>query len=112
MLASADDVYTNHIHADDLAQACIAALRFAAPQRVYNVCDQTDMKMGDYFDLVARIEHLPPPPRITRDQALKTLGSMQLSFMSESRRICNRRLTQELGLQLRYPTVLEGLQAR
>jgi len=110
VLAQEDDVYTNHIHADDLARACVAALARGAPQRVYNVCDDTDLKMGDYFDLVARLEGLAPPPRITRAQAMQQLGPMQLSFMSESRRIDNRRLKTELQLRLRYPTVLQGLQ--
>ncbi len=112
VLVDADDVYTNHIHADDLARACIAALRHGLPQRVYNACDDTDLKMGAYFDLAAQLEALPPPPRITRAQAEAQMGPMQLSFMSESRRIDNRRLHRELQLQLLYPTVLEGLQAR
>jgi hypothetical protein len=34
---------------------------------------------------------------------------MQMSFMSESRRLRQDRLTQELRLRLRYPTVNEGL---
>jgi len=34
---------------------------------------------------------------------------MLLSFMSESRRLDNRRLKIELRLKLRYPTVREGL---
>ena len=110
VLMDAEDVYTNHIHADDLARACVAALRHGGAQRVVNVCDHTDLKMGDYFDLAAQLAGLPPPARITRAQAQAELGPMQLSFMSESRRISNRRLTQELGLRLLYPTVLQGLQ--
>ena len=34
VLAAEDDGYTNHIHADDLARACIAALWRGRPQRV------------------------------------------------------------------------------
>ena len=36
---------------------------------------------------------------------------MQLSFMTESRRLVNRRLKRELRLVLRYPTVADGLRA-
>jgi nucleoside-diphosphate-sugar epimerase len=108
-LAAADDVYTNHIHADDLARACVAALTRAAPQRVYHACDNTDLKMGDYFDLAAQLCGLPPPPRITREQARSQMSPMLLSFMSESRRLLNKRLTSELNVRLRYPTVVEGL---
>ena len=53
VLRAQDDVYTNHIHADDLARACVAALHRALPQRVLHVSDDTELRMGDYFDLAA-----------------------------------------------------------
>ena len=61
MLRTEDDVYTNHIHSDDLASACRAALWKGRPQRIYNVSDDTQMKMGDYFDLAADLYQLPRP---------------------------------------------------
>ena len=109
VLARKDDVYTNHIHADDLARACALALWRGLPQRAVNACDQTELLMGDYFDLAADLCGLPRPPRITRLQAEIQMAPMQLSFMSESRRLDNRRLETELGLKLRYPTVKDGL---
>ncbi len=111
VLATADDVYTNHIHADDLARACVAALHRGLPQRVVHACDDTELKMGDYFDLAADLCGLPYPPRITRQQAGEQMSAVQLSFMSESRRLDNSRLKRELRLKLRYPTVREGLLA-
>ena len=108
-LQAADDVYTNHIHADDLARACVRALMAGLPQRAVNVCDDTDLRMGDYFDLVADLWHLPHPPRISRATALATLPPMMMSFMSESRRLSNVRMKRELGMVLRYRTVREGL---
>jgi nucleoside-diphosphate-sugar epimerase len=111
VLCAQDDVYTNHIHADDLARAIVAALHRGLPQRVTNVCDDTDLTMGDYFDLAADLCGLPRPPRLTRAEAAAVLSPMQLSFMGESRRLQNRRLKQELRLRLRYPTVLQGLLA-
>ncbi len=109
VLVDSEDVYTNHIHADDLARACVRALHLGAPQRVYHASDDTELKMGQYFDLAARLCDLPPPPRITREQAAVALGALQLSFMSESRRLDNHRLKAELRLRLRYPTVAQGL---
>jgi nucleoside-diphosphate-sugar epimerase len=109
VLEAPEDVYTNHIHADDLARACIAALWRAAPQRVYHASDDTDMKMGDYLDAVATVSGLPLPPRISRVRALAELPSTVLSFMGESRRLDNHRLKSELRLRLRYPTVLVGM---
>lgn len=109
VLCRADDVYTNHIHADDLARACVAALARARPQRVVHACDDTDLTMGDYFDLAADVCGLPRPPRISRAEAREQLSPMLLSFMSESRRLDNDRLKRELRLTLRYPTVNDGL---
>ncbi|HCY15967.1 MAG: NAD(P)-dependent oxidoreductase [Curvibacter sp. GWA2_64_110] len=108
VLKAEDDVYTNHIHADDLALACIAALWRSRPQRVYNVNDDTQLKMGDYFDLAADLYRLPRPPRVPRTTAQDKLPLMLLSFMSESRRMDNARLKSELRVTLHYPTVREG----
>lgn len=108
-LQSADDVYTNHIHADDLARACLRALWRGQAQRVYHASDDTELKMGDYFDLAADLYALPRPPRISREQARVELPASLLSFMSESRRLSNQRLKKELGFRLHYPTVQQGL---
>ncbi len=109
VLNAGDDVYTNHIHADDLARACYLALWRGAPQRVYHVNDDTELKMGDYVDLAADLYGLTRPPRVSREQASSQLASTMLSFMAESRRLVNRRMKDELGLKLRYPTVHTGL---
>lgn len=109
VLVESDDVYTNHIHADDLARACVAALWKGRAQRAYNVNDDTMMKMGDYFDLAADLYGLDRPPRVSRQGADTQLPLMLLSFMSESRRMVNARMKAELGVRLRYPTVREGL---
>ncbi len=104
LLQAADDVYTNHIHADDLARACVAALTRGAPQRIYHVSDDSESKMGEHFDAVADAFGLPRAPRLSRGEAERALSPMQMSFLSESRRLDNRRLRQELRLRLRYPT--------
>jgi nucleoside-diphosphate-sugar epimerase len=104
VLRTQDDVYTNHIHADDLAAIVVRALEEEAPAGIYNASDDTEMKMGDWLDLVADRHGLPRPPRIART------GARDLSsFMLESRRLDNRRLKRELGVRLRFPTVYEGL---
>jgi len=109
VLEARDDVYTSHIHADDLARAALAALWRGKPQRVYNASDDTELKMGDYFDLAADIYGLPRPARVPRSTAQENLPLVLLSFMSESRRLNNKRLKKELGLRLVYPTVADGL---
>lgn len=104
-LVAQEDVHTNHIHADDLARICLAAMRAGAPNRVYHAVDDTDLKMGDYFDAVADAAGLPRPPRLPRSELERSVSPMMLSFMSESRRLHNARIKEELGVRLRYPEV-------
>jgi nucleoside-diphosphate-sugar epimerase len=110
-LLPADDVFTNHIHADDLAQAVALALFRARPGRVYHAVDGSHLKMADYFDTVADAFGLPRPPRLPRAELQAQVSPMLLSFMSESRRLDNRRLRQELGMRLRHPDVAEAVAA-
>lgn len=110
-ICAEQDVYTNHIHADDLAAIVARALVAAWPGRVYNTSDDSAMRMGDYFDLVADRFGLARPPRISRAQAEVELPAPLLSFMRESRRLANERLKRELRVHLRYPTVVAGVEA-
>ena len=109
LLRPQDDVYTNHIHADDLARLCVAALCRGLPQRVLHTCDDTELRMGEYFDLAADLCGLPRAPRVSRDEAGTVLSPIQLSFMGESRRLDNTRMKRELKVALRHPTVHSGL---
>jgi nucleoside-diphosphate-sugar epimerase len=109
VLAAADDGYTNHIHADDLARACIAALWRGRAQRAVQVCDDSDLKTGDYYDLVADLSSLPRPPRVSRADAGSHFSAAQWSFLNESRRLSNERMKRELRLRLLWPTVRENL---
>ncbi len=110
-LREQDDVFTNHIHADDLARAVALALFRGAPGRIYHASDDTRMKMGDYFDEVADAFGLPRPPRLPRAELEAAVSPTLLSFMSESRRLDNTRLKTELGLRLRHPHVVPALAA-
>jgi len=108
-LKDEDDVFTNHIHADDLAMLACAALRFGRANRCYNASDNSELKMGEYFDLVAERFGLPRAPRISRSEAQEMMSPLQLSFMSESRRLDNRRIKKELRAKLSYPQVADGV---
>jgi nucleoside-diphosphate-sugar epimerase len=104
-LVPGEDVFTNHIHADDLAAILVLTLARGRPQRVVHASDNSDLRMGDYFDHVADACGLPRPPRVTREEAEMRLEPMMLSFMRESRRLRNERLARELRYVLRYPTI-------
>ena len=109
-LLAEEDVYTNHIHADDLARIIAAALFHAQSGRIYHAVDDSDMKMGAYFDAVADAFALPRPPRLPREQLQHEVSPVMLSFMSESRRLDNQRIKAELGVRLQHPTVAAFLQ--
>src|SRR5262249_5803538 len=90
------------IHADDLARATMAAAFRGKPNRAYNVSDDTEMQMGEWFDVVADAFHLPRPPRVSREEAASRLAPVLLSFMSESRRLSNARMKRALHLLLNH----------
>lgn len=104
-LIPADDVITNHIHADDLARIARTALLRGPRQRVINAVDDSQMTLGDYLDQVADRLALPRPPRHSRAELTRTLSEVRMSFMRESRRLDTRRLKRELRVRLQWPTV-------
>lgn len=109
VLQAEEDVYTNHIHADDLARACVLALWRGRPQRVLNANDDSRLKMGAYYDLAADLYGLARPPRVSRAWATAHMNPASVSFMNESRQLDNTRLKRELRLRLNYPTPATGL---
>lgn len=108
-LVPADDVITNHIHADDLARIARTALLRGPRQRVINAVDDSQMTLGDYLDQVADRLGLPRPPRHSRAELTRTLSEVRMSFMRESRRLDARRLKRELRVRLQWPTVADFL---
>ena len=106
-----EDIYTNHIHAEDLAGLAILSLFRGRANRVYNAVDDSGLKMGDWFDVVADHLGLPRPPRLHRADVLAAVTPAMRSFLSESRRLCNRRIKHELGFRHRYPTAQGTLAA-
>lgn len=111
VLRREDDVYTNHIHAEDLAGICVKALDEQTPAGIYNTVDDSEILMGDWLDMVADGFGVQRPPRIPRSEAKERIPAPMLSFMSESRRLVNTRLKRDMGYRLRYPTVADGLRA-
>ena len=110
-IVASEDGYTNHIHADDLARIVLAALRNGKPNRVYHASDDSEMKMGDYFDSVAKVFGMALPPRLPRAEVERSVSPALWSFMNESRRLTNVRMKRELKVKLLYPTVADVLSA-
>ncbi len=109
MVREAESPYSNRIHVDDLATVCMAAMERGQSGAVYNACDGSPSTMTDYFLAVADAAGLPRPPLIPMAGAAGPISEAMLSYLAESRRLSNRRLNEELGVVLRYPTLAEGL---
>lgn len=108
-LLPAEDIYTNHIHAEDLAGLALAALWRGRANRVYNAVDDGGLKMGDWFDVVADHLGLPRPPRLPRAAVMAAVTPAMRTFLTESRRLDNRRLKRELRYRLRHPSARAAL---
>lgn len=111
ILRDADSPWTNRIHVEDLAAAAVAAAAPDAPTGVFNAADGHPTRMGPYYRELAALLGVAAPPEIEWARAEREWSAMRLSFLRESRRLDNTRLTRELGLRLRYPDYREGLRA-
>ncbi len=109
VLCEEESPFSNRIHADDLARVCVAAARSQRPSVVYNVSDGHPTTMTDFFYRAADQLGIRRPPAITRDEARRRLGEGMLSYLAESKRIDNRRMRDELGVELMYPDLAAGL---
>ncbi len=103
--------YTNRIHAQDLARVCVVAAERGRADAVYNVSDGHPSSMTGYFNQLADILGEPRPPVVSRAEAQRVLKPGMLSYLDESRRVDNRRMCEELGVKLLYPTLEAGLRA-
>jgi len=111
VLREEESPFSNRIHADDLARVCVAAAHRDHPHDLYNVSDGHPTTMTDYFYRVADALGLARPPAVTLEEARRRLGEGMLSYLAESKRIDNRRMREELGVELMYPDLASGLAA-
>lgn len=102
---------TNRIHADDLAQICVAAATDIAAGEIYNVSDGTNSNMTEYFNTIADFCDLPRPPLVDWEEAEKTISKGMLSYLKESRRMDNSKMLKELKIELIYPSLKDGLKS-
>jgi len=96
---------TNRIHEDDLAACCVAACLQSNSAEIYNVSDGDNMTMSDYFIQVAEHLNLPAPPRISWYEAETMLSASMLSYLKESRIVDNKKILNQLGITLKYPSL-------
>jgi nucleoside-diphosphate-sugar epimerase len=109
LLNEAEAGYTNRIHADDLAQVCLAALERGEAGDIFNVSDGETSRMTDYFNAITDLLQLPRLPQVSLAEARQAMSPLMFGYMTDSRRIDNRKMLEKLGIKLRYPTLREGL---
>lgn len=109
VLNEAESPPTNRIHADDLAAVCLAAADRASDGEIFNVSDGQPGTMTQYFNAAADLLGLPRPPQVTMAEAQQVMTPMMLSYLTETRRMDNRKLRENLGITLRYPDLESGL---
>jgi len=111
ILSEAESMYTNRIHADDLANICVVAGEAHSPPGIYNVSDGHPGSMAQYFKAVADLLGVPRPPEVSMDEAKRVLSAEMMSYLTESRRVDNSKMLRELGVSLQFPTLAEGLRS-
>lgn len=99
----------SRIHVADLAAALAASMARPRPGAIYNICDDTPAPPEDVIAYAASLLQMTPPP--LEDFANAVLSPMAKSFYEDSKRVSNKRMKDELGVVLRYPSYREGLAA-
>lgn len=99
----------NRIHVDDIAAVLETAAAGGGAHAVYNVADNEPAPPQDVVAFAASLIGRDPPPETPFETA--ALSPMGFSFYSENRRVRNRRLCDDLGVRLAYPSYREGLAA-
>ena len=99
----------SRIHVEDIVATLRASIAQPNPGAAYNVGDDEPAPPQEVVAHAAALLGLPAPPLEPFDPA--RLSPMAASFYAESKRVANRRIKQELGVRLAFPTYREGLAA-
>lgn len=102
---------SNRIHADDLANICLAAADKGEGGEVFNVSDGHPCSMTAYFNACADALGMPRQPQVSLEEARQAMSPLMYSYVSESRVVDNSRMLRKLQFSLLYPDLESGLQA-
>jgi dTDP-4-dehydrorhamnose reductase len=100
---------SNRIHVEDISRAIDAAITHKGQGGIFNVSDDAPAPPQDVIMYAAMLMGVEPPP----EQEFETadLTPMARSFYAENKRVSNRKLKDEFGLRLAFPTYRVGLEA-
>jgi nucleoside-diphosphate-sugar epimerase len=101
------------IHVDDIVGALMHGLALPPEARpaLLNVSDDTPCPSSETLGYAAHLLGCKLPPLQRFETVAASMSPMALSFWADNRRVSNRRLCQELGYRLRYPSYREGFAA-
>lgn len=95
------------IHADDVANAIVAALQ--APAGIYNVVDNEPLRQRELADVLGSTLAIRAlrfaPPGVIR------LGGQKVEMLMRSQRVSNRRFREAAGWSPKFPSAREGFAA-
>ncbi len=111
VLAESEAPASNRIHSEDLARVCVAAAKRGGAGAVYNVSDGEPGTITQYYFAVADLLGLPRPRAVTMPEARRVMSKEMVSYLTDSKRVDNRKMREELGVTLLYPTLEAGLAA-
>ncbi|MFT6579987.1 MAG: hypothetical protein ACJAU6_000412 [Alphaproteobacteria bacterium] len=97
----------SRIHIDDIAGVLRASIQRPNPGAVYNVCDDEAAPPSDVIAFIAAQIGVAPPPLTPFEDA--ELSAMGRSFYRDNKRVSNRRIKEELGVDLKWPDYRVGL---
>jgi nucleoside-diphosphate-sugar epimerase len=101
---------SNRIHADDLAAVCLVAADRGEGGEIFNVSDGHPSSMTSYFNACADLLGYPRQPLVSMEEARRVMSPLMLSYVTDSRVVDNTRMLDRLNFQLKYPTMMDGLQ--
>ncbi len=99
----------SRIHVADIVEVLLASMARPRPRAAYNVCDDDPAAPAAVIAFAAELLGLPVPPLVPFETAV--LSEMARSFYDDNKRVANRRIKEELGVTLRYPSFRQGLPA-
>jgi len=99
----------SRIHVADIARVLQSSMARPRPGAIYNVCDDDPAPPDEVIAFACELLGVSPPPPVPVEQA--ELSELALSFYADNKRVSNRRMKQELGIELHYPSYRDGLAA-
>ena len=101
----------SRIHVDDLGRILAASMAAPNAGEIYNVCDDEPAPPIQVVTFACELLGVKPPLVQSFEEAKKEMSQMALTFWADNKRVDNRRIKEELGVQLLYPDYRQGLRA-